>query len=601
LLALLLLLSCSYWTIQAATITVDKTADEADGSCSDGDCSLRDAITVANGNGEADIITIPDGTYTLTLGTELTISSDITLQGTSQSSTIIEAHTTKGSATHRVFQVTTSGTDVTFENMTIRHGVSSSSGGGVLINLGSFSTGTATFTNVTISDNQTTGSTAGGGLFIEEDITTVTMTGCIIHGNSSENGGGLLQGGAATFSMTNSAVYENTASALGGGVLINESGSTNTLTNCTIRDNQAGGGNFENGGGVFLSSGNHNLFNCTIINNTNAYEGGGIYDGTTSNNVNIYHCTIANNSASVNGGGVRLTNSTGTQNIYNSIVADNTAPTGADINIAAGSITNASDADHSVVESCNGTCPSSPSFVSTDPSLGSETSCSNTNLKFIQISAGSSAENIGTTGGSIPTGHICGGTGIRDGSTPDAGSYEIGAPLPVELYAFKCEVTTNGNVLTWLTVSELNNEGFDIERSIDGREWQTIGFVEGHGTSQEINHYIFTDEVPLAGMNYYRLKQMDFNGKFEYSYIVNVELQLNNDELRIFPNPVSDELNIVNGAGLATIYNILGQPVKEFLIPNAQFLIHTTDLPKGQYILRITQENGTVMTKQFIR
>jgi hypothetical protein len=152
-----------------------------------------------------------------------------------------------------------------------------------------------------------------------------------------------------------------------------------------------------------------------------------------------------------------------------------------------------------------------------------------------------------------------------------------------------------------LTVSELNNEGFDIERSIDGREWQTIGFVEGHGTSQEINHYIFTDEVPLAGMNYYRLKQMDFNGKFEYSYIVNVELQLNNDELRIFPNPVSDELNIVNGAGLATIYNILGQPVKEFLIPNAQFLIHTTDLPKGQYILRITQENGTVMTKQFIR
>ena len=611
LLLLLLLLSFNYWTIEAATIAVDQTTDEADGSCSDGDCSLRDAITVANGNGEADIITIPDGTYTLTEGSELIISSDITLQGTSQTGTIIQAHITEGSATHRVFQVTTSGTDVTFDNMTIRHGVTAViGGGGVLINLGNSATGTATFTNVTISNNQVTGTADVGGLYINDDITTVTMTGCIISDNSSgDNVGGIYQVGAATFNMTNSLIHNNTAADDAGGILITEVGSTNTLTNCTISNNQVGGGSGDDGAGLYLSLGTHNFFNCTIINNTNAEDGGGIFDVGGVNDINIYHCTIANNSASSTGGGIRFNNSTGTQNIYNSIIADNTAPTGADIEINSGSITNALDADHSVVESCNGTCPSFPSFVGTDPSLGSEQTCpSNANLKVIEISASSSAENIGTTGGSIPTTDICGGA--RNGSTPDAGSFEIGTSLPVELYAFKGEATPSGNLLTWLTAAELNNEGFEVERaasvgsgqfSVGRLEWETIGFIAGQGTTQAVQYYDFTDEMPLNGSNYYRLKQIDFDGKYEYSDIVNVKLEIANNKLEIFPNPVSDKLNIINGQGLATIYNVLSQPIQEFLIPNSQFVINTADLPKGQYILHIQQVNGNVMTQQFVK
>ena len=94
---------------------------------------------------------------------------------------------------------------------------------------------------------------------------------------------------------------------------------------------------------------------------------------------------------------------------------------------------------------------------------------------------------------------------------------------------------------------------------------------------------------------------MDFDGQFEYSSIVNVQFAISNEELAIFPNPVEDELNIVNGEGIATIYNVLGQPVREFSINNSQLIINISDLPKGQYILRISRQNGTVVTKQFVK
>ena len=176
-----------------------------------------------------------------------------------------------------------------------------------------------------------------------------------------------------------------------------------------------------------------------------------------------------------------------------------------------------------------------------------------------------------------------------------------GASLPVELTNFNVKNTSNGHLLTWQTASEKNNEGFDIQRSEDGRNWENIGFVQGHGTTQNRQEYTFLDKMPLTGSNYYRLKQVDFDGQFEYSKIVNVEYQTNNHELRIFPNPVTDELNIIDGEGLATIYNLLGQPVKQFKINSRQFKINTSDLAEGQYILHIQNQNGNVMTKQFVK
>lgn len=180
-------------------------------------------------------------------------------------------------------------------------------------------------------------------------------------------------------------------------------------------------------------------------------------------------------------------------------------------------------------------------------------------------------------------------------------------PLPVELIAFDAEQENTSVKLTWQTASEEINAGFEVQRSNNGnpdsyREWETIDFVEGNGTTQEVQNYTYTDEEPFTGINYYRLKQIDYDGQFEYSKIVNINQKSSNTStIQLFPNPVKDELNIIDGQGQATIYNMLGQPVKQFTVNNETSSIDVSDLPKGQYILHIQQENGTVATKRFVK
>jgi hypothetical protein len=180
-------------------------------------------------------------------------------------------------------------------------------------------------------------------------------------------------------------------------------------------------------------------------------------------------------------------------------------------------------------------------------------------------------------------------------------SSDFVANLPVELISFNGYATTKGSRLTWQTAMEKNNEGFEIQRSFNGRDWENIGFVIGKGTTQENQDYQFMDEQPRDGVNYYRLKQIDFDGRSDYSTIVNVEHESAQSKLRIFPNPIKDELNIISGQGNATIYNILGQPVKQLVIKNEQSKINASDLASGQYILHIQQPNGQVITKRFMK
>jgi hypothetical protein len=177
-------------------------------------------------------------------------------------------------------------------------------------------------------------------------------------------------------------------------------------------------------------------------------------------------------------------------------------------------------------------------------------------------------------------------------------------PLPVELMAFTAKVQDNQtNLLEWQTASEENNDGFEIQKSIDGKSWKNIGTVEGNGTTVEISNYNFIDESPFDGMNYYRLKQLDFDGQFEYSNIVNIQTveQSNNQTLKVYPNPVQDNLTIEEGRGIVTIYNMLGQPVLEITNSESQTTINVSDLPKGQYLLRILKTDGTIVTQQFMK
>lgn len=107
---------------------------------------------------------------------------------------------------------------------------------------------------------------------------------------------------------------------------------------------------------------------------------------------------------------------------------------------------------------------------------------------------------------------------------PIDAQYKIESTLPVELIYFYAEIYEDSVLLKWGTATEVSNYGFDIERSTNDFNFQTIGFVEGSGNSNSPKHYTFSDSlVDMTGIVYFRLKQIDFIGSFEYSDTVIVD------------------------------------------------------------------------------
>lgn len=211
------------------------------------------------------------------------------------------------------------------------------------------------------------------------------------------------------------------------------------------------------------------------------------------------------------------------------------------------------------------------------------------------------------------------GVGVLMGLTSfsefgSGGGSQGGAGLPIELLYFNASIASDNTVdLNWATELEINNEYFTIERSKDGLVFEEVLTVEGAGNSVQTLYYIATDVSPLQGLSYYRLKQTDFDGAFEYSDMVTVD---NNSEtnvdVTIFPNPVTDgTFNIdlgktnfnTNSDGMATVsvINILGELVTTQQVPafGTTNIVLPENLSKGIYILQINMEN-TVTTKQFV-
>lgn len=117
------------------------------------------------------------------------------------------------------------------------------------------------------------------------------------------------------------------------------------------------------------------------------------------------------------------------------------------------------------------------------------------------------------------------------------------APLPVELLSFSGKTQGTTNTLAWATASELNNDGFHIERSSANQDWEAIGFVKGEGASSLTNHYTFLDDRPTAGVNYYRLRQVDFDGMDDFSEVIAIEqAQSDFENLTAYPVPTESEV-----------------------------------------------------------
>jgi len=170
--------------------------------------------------------------------------------------------------------------------------------------------------------------------------------------------------------------------------------------------------------------------------------------------------------------------------------------------------------------------------------------------------------------------------------------------VPVELTSFTVKTSGDGRILSWSTSSETNNKGFDIERSLDKKYWSKIGFVAGSGTSTEINNYRYADNS-TNGKIYYRLKQIDYDGTFTYSSIVESDGPAVTDYSleQNYPNPFNPVTTIkfslpYEGVVKLTVYNVLGEKVSDLINRNLQAGEHSinfdaSDLNSGIYFYKL--------------
>jgi len=191
-------------------------------------------------------------------------------------------------------------------------------------------------------------------------------------------------------------------------------------------------------------------------------------------------------------------------------------------------------------------------------------------------------------------------------------SVDPDSPLPVELASFSAILKDKEVLLNWSTATEVNNYGFDVERMRDGEDWKALGFVEGNGNSNSPKDYSFVDNnVSNAGTYYYRLKQIDNDGTYEYSNQIEVDFEAPNSlELnQNYPNPFNPSTTIsfkLPEPGIVTlkIYNLLGEEIASLVDNYKQAGIHTFNfnaegLPSGMYLYRLST-NGFTETKKML-
>jgi hypothetical protein len=186
-------------------------------------------------------------------------------------------------------------------------------------------------------------------------------------------------------------------------------------------------------------------------------------------------------------------------------------------------------------------------------------------------------------------------------------------PLPVELVSFSADYTSGNVNLSWITATELNNSGFDVERKTKTGEWNKITFIRGNGTTTETKHYFFTDDVKDVKTSnvYYRLKQIDFDGTFNYSNEIEVDINLPTKfQLeQNYPNPFNPVTIIkyqLPNKSLVTlkVFDILGKEV-EILVNEEkdagyyQLSFNASSLSSGIYFYTL-QTGSNIVTKKMI-
>jgi hypothetical protein len=185
--------------------------------------------------------------------------------------------------------------------------------------------------------------------------------------------------------------------------------------------------------------------------------------------------------------------------------------------------------------------------------------------------------------------------------------------VPVELASFSASVNGDDVTLSWMTATELNNSGFQVERKAVEEDWIVLGFLQGKGTTTETQVYTFIDKDLASGIYNYRIKQIDFNGTYKY-YDLKEEVDISTpnsyDLSQNYPNPFNPATKIkysvpVEGFVNIAVFNILGEKVAELVnsiqkAGNYELTFNATNFASGMYIYRMESGSFVSIKKMMI-
>jgi len=204
-------------------------------------------------------------------------------------------------------------------------------------------------------------------------------------------------------------------------------------------------------------------------------------------------------------------------------------------------------------------------------------------------------------------GSLCNSDGVTDPNNSKGNSVSCSTcgngGLPVELIEFDAEVDKSSVVIFWSTASEEYNDYFELLSSVDGVNFKSIARIKGNGNSNIVLRYKYVDNNANKGINYYQLKQYDYDGKSEMSYIIYVRTKEEINTVKIYPNPIevgmSLEIEFDDKTNLVELYDVSGRLVKSVSVEGSSTVIDTEGMEKGIYIIRIAT-NDTHIVKRLI-
>ncbi len=438
---------------------------------------------------------------------------------------------------------------------------------GNLTNTGSISTN-SNFKNSWGASTVNNGSVSVGNYFLNSS--TYTGNGSLTVLGNFTNDWSSSFSTSGNLDITNNFVNRGTAQMDDkvnvGGKFTNDWSSTLVMTDTVlVTGNVLNRGNFDNSGYLFGD------------NFTN--EGPYSATGDTKFNGNVTNKNSITNSGTfdVSGNYINKWNSTSTTNSGDFIVAGNMTNNGNVVNngllYVVGNLNNSSQINN------DGNIFVDSSVTGSGNVDGSGTLCNSDGQT--DPTGGAKANNVTCT--------VC------DGTTNT---------LPVKLVAFEVEFVEDTHIdINWRTASEENNDYFEVLHSSNGIDFEVIDRVEGAGNSNTLINYQSSDYNAKQGVNYYQLRQVDFDGKTTLSNIRTVMVNSNN-ELSLYPNPVNNGQNISvefknEMSYTAEVYDVTGRMLMSFEGNTNSFKIATNELIKGNYILRIVNGEQSIV-KRFI-